>query len=902
MSDIQKQLTEMLNEEKWTRAAIGNYTTKNFEDLYKLISTARKEGLINEIKAICDEHLSHTKNSIIALYISSIISLSNQLLDDSTVVSLIGIFTDNHRTQIVEYLCKKFLEYGESKFALRTLSECYKTSGNPELYDVWERLVKADYDEADIAKLLAEKYEKDGNAEKAVEYYKKALYRYINRKQLNGIREMWSKLVALIPDEIDFFLRLQAKISATIDQGKNRSFLLLQEVYQYYRKIENWDTAIAILKLMLDYDNKDAAARSEIVECFRNKYKDHSQLEEYIKVSNINQNWRPIFDAIADFEKHISFDAGCFVFHRTWGVGRIASVKNDDLVIDFAKKRGHKMSLKMGITALQTLDREHIWVLKSTVNKETLIKKIKAEPEWALKVVIKSFDNNCDMKRVKQELVPSLLSANEWTSWNTKARKILKENPIFGINPDNIDFYTVRERPISIEEKLSNEFKAQKNFFARVELLNAYDASDSCDDDSDAFREMLDYFEGFLKSVNQVNEQIISAYILVHEFAADKPLIASGKQYNFAELYNKIENVTDLYAAIKDKIAIRGQTIRQKFLKYIKNIIPDWEKEYIKLFPAVLAPEILQALIDEGSVTDVQNLVKECFENYRIYRNAVIWFFKNVQEEQWFKALGISFEQQLIVLIHILDITYREIASRRNTTENRKINHQVHSILFDKDNLLENFIIESDVDTITRLYTLIGDIKDLEPTIKMSIRAKIVEKHKDFKFFDIEEKTVAAHGLIVTSKMFDIKTKELIEIRDVKIPQNSKDVGFALSLGDLRENAEFKAAKEEQTRLNNALARLQDELDRAQIFDPTTATAKKVYFGSKVKVLNNLTHAEEEYTILGPWESDPANGIISYMSPLGNGLFNRKSGEEFEFEVNDEKRSYTILNISIANL
>ncbi len=900
MADIQKQLTVMLNEEKWTRAAIDDYSTKNFEDLYKLISAARKENVINEIKTICDEHLAHTKNSIIALYISSIISLSNQLLDDSTVVSLIDIFTNNHKMQIVEYLCKKVLEYGESKFALRTLSECYKTSGSKEIYDIWERLVKIDYDEADIAKLLAEKYEKDANMEKSIEYYKKALYRFINRKQINGIKEMWAKLVTLIPDEIDFFFRIQAKIAAVMDSV--RSSMLLEDIYEYYRKKENWNIAIDILKKILDNDEKDFAAREKIIDCFRNKYKDHSQLEEYIKISNLNQAWRPIHDAIADFEKHISFDTGSFVFHRTWGVGRIASVKDDELVIDFAKKRGHKMSLKMGITALQTLDREHIWVLKSTRNREALAKKIKAEPEWALKAVIKSFDNNCDMKRVKQELVPSLLTTSEWTGWNTKARKILKENPIFGINPENIDFYTVRERPISLEEKLSNEFKAQKNFFARIELLNTYDASDICDDDSDTFREMLDYFEGFLKTINQVNEQTVSAYILVREFSADKQLLSSGKQYNFAELYAQIENPTELYMAIKDKVSVRGMSLRQRFLKYIKNLIANWEKEYIKLFPVILAPEILQALIEEGSITELKALVKDCFENYRIYRNAVIWFFKNVQNEEWFKELGISLEQQLIVLIHILDITYREIASRRNTTENRKINHQIHSILFEKDNLLENFIVQSDTDTISRLYTLIDDIKDLDPMIKMNIRGKIVEKYKDFKFFEIEEKTVTAHGLIVTAKMYDIKTKELIEIRDVKIPQNSKDVGAALALGDLRENAEYKAAKEEQNRLNNALARLQDELDRAQIFDPTTATAKKVYFGSKVKVLNNLTKTEEEYIILGPWESDPANGIISYMSPLGNGLFNRKNGEEFEFAVNEETRSYKILDIGIANL
>ncbi len=900
MSDVKKNLTEMLTEEKWTRAAIGKYTTNNFEELNKLVSAARKAGVVDEIKELCDEHLSHTKNSIIALYISSIISLSNQLLDDSTVISLVEIFADNHRFQIVEYLCKKFLEYGESKFALRTLADCYKESGNEELYDIWERLVKVDHDEADIAKLLAEKYEKDENTDKAIEYYKKALYRFINRKQMNGIKEMWAKLVTLVPEEIDFFFRIQSKISTVMEDSRNT--VLMQDVYQYYRQQEDWDICIDILKLMLSYDDKDSWARDEIVECLRHKYSEHSRLEDYIKVSNLTQSWRPVFDALAEFEKHISFDVKAFVFHKTWGVGRISSVDNDELVIDFTKKRNHKMSLKMGITALQTLEKNHIWVLKSTNKKADLVQKIKKDPEWALETIIKSFNNSCDMKRVKQELVPSLLTAGEWTSWNTKARKILKENPRFGINPNNIDCYTVRDRPISLEEKLSTEFKAQKNFFARVELLNTYDLAESCDNDSDSFHEMLSYFEGFLKSINTVNEQIISSYIIVKEFNTDKQLLSSGTQYKFAELYEDIENPMDIYLKIKEKASIRNLSLRQRFLKNIKNLVPNWEQEYIKLFPTVLSQQIIDSLIEEGSLDSVQALVKNCFENYRIYKSAVIWFFKNIQDAEWFEEVGISLEQQLIVLIHILDISYREIASKRNTTENRKINNQVNNILFGKDNLLENFIIESDKNTITRLYTLIGDIKELDPVTKMNIRAKIVEKHKDFKFFEIEEKTATVQGLIVTSKMRDIKNKEFIEIRDVKIPQNSKAIGEAIALGDLRENAEYKAAKEEQTHLNNALTRLQDELDRAQIFDPTTATDKKVYFGSKVKILNNISGKEEEYTILGPWESDPANGIISYMSPLGNALFNKKKDELVEFELNEEKRSYKILEIAIANI
>lgn len=885
-----KSVQDMLNEEKWTRATISNYSIGNFKELDTLIREAQQAKCVDEIKTVCDEHLAHTKNSIIALYLSGIIALSKQLLDDSALVNLVNIFIDNHKTPIVVHLCNRILEFGESKYALRTLADSYKEDNNEALYEIWERLVKIDYEEADITKQLAEKYEKDGNAEAAVDYYKKALYRYINRKQANSVKEIWTHLVALIPQEIDFFYHVQRKISKIM--GDDRSAMLMQEVYVYYKQTEDWNTAIDILKIILTYDDKDSWARKEIVECFRGKYAGHSQLDEYIKASNLNQGWRNVFEAIAEFEKHISFDAGNFVFHRSWGVGRISSVKNDEITIDFAKKRAHSMSLKMGVNALQTLSKDHIWVLKSIWKKDKLTAKVKDDPTWALKTIIKSYDNNCDLKHIKAELVPSVLTVNEWTSWSTKARNILKDDPSFGVNPTNIDIFVVRDRPISIEEKLFNEFKAQKNFFSRIELLMTF--SEKAEPDSEYFSEMFGYFAGYLKAFNQVNEQIIASYLVVKQIVAKHSHLNPGMQYNFNELFSEIEDPSTVYLAIKDN------DLRRSYLLHIKNFLPNWTDVYIKLFPTVLTPEIVTALVDEGCADKLKNLAIVCFENYRDYREAVIWFFKNAQEAPWFVEAGIPYEKQLITLIHILDLTYREIANHRETTENRKINRQVQTILFGKDNLLECYILKNDVDTITRLYTLVDDVKDLDPAIKMHLRNKVLENHKGFKFFGTEEKTVVSRGLIVTSRMYEEKKKQLQNIIDVEIPANSKEIGFALSLGDLRENAEYKAAKERQTLLNTQATRLQEEIDRAQIFDPTTITVARVSYGTVVSLMNNATNAEESYTILGPWESDPDNSVISYMSPFGNAILNHREGETLTFTINEREYNYTIKTITAA--
>jgi transcription elongation factor GreA len=884
-----RNVQEMLNEEKWTRAALSNYSTSQFKELDVILKDAREERLYDELKKLCDEHLVHTKNSIIALYISGMIALSRQLIDDAALVNLVTIFVDNHKWSIVKYLCERVLDYGESKYALRTLAECHKNENDGEaIFGIWERLVKVDYEEADLAKSLAEHYEKLGSIEEAVDYYKKALHRYINKQLFTNVREIWAKLLEFCPEDIDFFLHVQKKIAKNISEEK--AVLLLEDVFASCKQQDDIDTAISILKLILQYDEKDSLARKEITECFRKKYAGHSQLEEYIRISNLSQNWRNIHEAITDFEKHIAFDTGNFVYHRTWGVGRIAKVHGDEIVIDFAKKRDHSMSLKMAVNALQTMSKNHIWVLKATQKKEKLHERIKNEVAWALKTVIKSYNNSCDIKRIKAELVPSVLSAGEWTSWSAKAREILKSDPSFGVSSENIDLFTVRERPISVEEKLFNEFRAERGFFERVQTMRNYVSQKDVGTDSEYFTEMFAYFTGYLRAFSQVNEQVVASYLLVKDLSGRFPHIGTGPQPQFLEIFELINDVPALFLNLKDN------KLREDFLHHIQLFVPSWPDIYIKLFPYALLNSIIAALVKEGYEDKLTGMVRSCFGNYREYREAVVWFYKNCRSDPWFAKAELSREKELITLIHILDITYREIENHRDTSENRKINKQVYTILF-KENLIKSYVDQAGEDAIIRIYTLLNDVKDLDPADKLELRSHILEHYPDFKFFGDEEKTVITRGLIVTAAKYEEKQRQLQHIMEVEVPANSKEIGFALSLGDLRENAEYKAAKEKQEILNSTVAKLKDEIERSQIFDPSTINTSRVSFGTRVTLCGD-SGEEEEYTILGPWESDPGNRIISYLSPFGGAILNKKVGERFDFSINDEKVSYTIRAIS----
>jgi len=914
-----KNLQDTLNEEKWTRASLGNYSTNQFKELDVILKKARDEKAIDELKKNCDEHLAHTRNSIIALYLSGMIALSRQIIDDSAIINLVSIFLDNHKWNIVKYLCERILDHGESKYALRTLADCYKNDNEEEkIIQVWERLVKVDFEEADIAKQLGEHYEKQKNKEDSIDYFKKALHRYIAKGNFASIREIWEKLISVNTEDIDFFLHIQKKIAKSVSEDK--AVTLLNELYVKYKELDI-DIALNILKIILEYDEKDVYARREIIDCFKKKYASHSQLDEYIRISNLSQNYRAAHQAIADFEKHIAFDKGNFVYHRTWGVGRIASIVGDEIKIDFSKKRGHAMSLKMAVVSLQTLSKDHIWVLKATKKKEELREMILKEKEkdtnsnivWTLKTIIKSFGSS-DMKKIKAELSPALLTAGEWSTWSAKARDILKSNPDFGISAENTDFFVVRDRPVSVTEKLYNEFCAQKNFYDKVSAIRDYVNNKKADSDSDYFSEMFSYFSDYLKrsgetqearrspgeSANQNAEFAVSSYLLISELSANKNYthLKSALTSGFIDYFSYLKNIPHYFKELKDA------KLKADFLGNIKLYVSQWPEIYIKLFPysqlsSVSQPfSITEQLEEAGFTGRLSALCGDCFDHYRENRETVVWFYKNAKKKPWFINANIGAEKQLITLIHILDITYRDIENHKDTVENRKINKAVHNILF-KEGELASFIDDSDEDAIIRIFTFINEVKDLDPQDKLNLRNRIVEKYPLFKFLGDSEKKIT-RGLKVTLAKLEEKKRQLDHIMTVEVPANSKEIEYALSLGDLRENAEYKASKEKQEQLNSLAAKLKEDIERAQLFDPKTVNTSRVSFGTVVVLNNETAGRNETFTILGPWESDPNNNIISYLSPFGSAILDKTEGEKFEFAINEEKNIYLVEKITPA--
>lgn len=137
-------------------------------------------------------------------------------------------------------------------------------------------------------------------------------------------------------------------------------------------------------------------------------------------------------------------------------------------------------------------------------------------------------------------------------------------------------------------------------------------------------------------------------------------------------------------------------------------------------------------------------------------------------------------------------------------------------------------------------------------------------------------------GVPITKKGYEALQAELIRLRKKERPQVIQDIAEAREHGDLRENAEYKAAKERQQLIDIRIAEIEAKLADSQIIDVTNVTSETVVFGATVKIMDLESQQEKQYTLVGQEEADLKNGTISVQSPIGRALIGHRVGDIVE--------------------
>lgn len=340
----------------------------------------------------------------------------------------------------------------------------------------------------------------------------------------------------------------------------------------------------------------------------------------------------------------------------------------------------------------------------------------------------------------------------------------------------------------------------------------------------------------------------------------DQIEITSLRQDKIIELLNNLPSIT-----------------KQKFILDLKENRKDYYDLYYNLFFALADKRVLETIFcqfDEKTQTAVLDKIFIEYKNYPV---------------QFLYLADKRIEDPDMILTRYLDL----VQSSAIKFKKMSLANEVRKRLI-KNNyeLVKKAVNKITSDNALRIFTRIEEIKNLYPEERDAIKNIIQQQ-----FPELVEATLDGQAEYIYSTEASISNKqaELHKLVNEEIPKNASEVARARSYGDLRENFEYKAAKEKQKRLFHKISEIRQQLTKVKPIDFTKIDVSKVNIGTTVKVISVNDNQILIFTILGIWDTDIEHGIISYLAPFAQKLLNKKVGDEIS---DDEGKKYKIIEIT----
>jgi transcription elongation GreA/GreB family factor len=296
--------------------------------------------------------------------------------------------------------------------------------------------------------------------------------------------------------------------------------------------------------------------------------------------------------------------------------------------------------------------------------------------------------------------------------------------------------------------------------------------------------------------------------------------------------------------------------------------------------PAKLCREFAGLLIHEGKFDQLKETLARLISQHTASSELLLWLAKD-RNDSFADILG-------------PEVFRAMLTAMERDQFNEKRSNRLRDFILDDQELLVELIGSADLEVIKDLTRALQFSPSFDDMDKRSLLARIVKSYPAIQSLISGEQTKQDTHLVVSWESLERRKRDYHELVEKKIPANSKEIAIARSYGDLRENHEYKAAKEMQKLLMKQKAELESQLVRARGTDFANPRTDVAGIGTLVKATDMEANHVEQFTILGAWDSEPEKGVISYLSPIAQALLNHKVGDQVEFEVHGVRHQHRI--------
>ncbi len=582
-----------------------------------------------------------------------------------------------------------------------------------------------------------------------------------------------------------------------------------------------------------------------------------------------------------------AMEAGAYVVHRSWGFGQIKSYDEgtQKLLIDFKDKKKHPMDPAFCITTMDVLPANHLLVRKETEPKK-IAELVAENPAQLVVEALQSYPNNAATVIEMEITLAQVIGEDKFKKWWSAAKKAVAKDPRVSVPEKKTECYILRETPVSAEDEILEQFNGTRSARRRIALAEELISATAKKDLKTDLSTILAGVADAVKSSNQLDasERLYGA--AVRDDLAKHVSSEASFEPTQASL---IATVRDL-PAIAEKIPVHFQS---RFLELLKETHPiecrDILFTLLKTSQGKFTTECINFLVENDHSDELAATLKRWQTEQNLRAPVLLWVVKNRHSKKFAKLLNDLITPRLLSSIFFaIDYEALQAASARRIP--------LADILSEDTDLISDLLSTADPETARDLANTLMLNQGFEELTKKSLLArfiKIFPKIQSLVAADAESKE---EQLLVSKASYERKREEYETIVSKKIPENSKAIATAREHGDLKENSEYKMAKQDQSVLMAQKTLLEKDLGRARVTDFKDASIDQVSAGTIVEVKNAADKATR-YTILGAWDGDPDNNIISYKTALGAALLGKKVGDTVKVKTGTSEDNYTIVSI-----
>lgn len=705
--------------------------------------------------------------------------------------------------------------------------------------------------------------------------YLKDFLSQINQRDFHKFLVLWEEYCA--SDSVDV-AEIRELLKAVKGSELAKPFgQIVETALPLWQMIKDEKESYDILRLIIDLQTTNSPVLEDVTNTTLKKYHGNDpKFNDRIRLVGLHKKLG-FQGAISQYDLAAHMAKGNIVFHTGgWGTGEIMDVSfvREHLVIEFENVGGKKdISFANAFKTLVPLPSDN-FLARRFANPDSLEKEAKENPVSVIKLLLRDLGPK-SAAEIKDELCELVIPENDWTKWWQGARAKIKKDPMIE-TPDSLkEPFRLRLSEISHEERLSNAMKDKTDVIDVIQTTyNFVRDTPSATKEQEMKQQLQSKLMQLLEMPQLSPEYRLQIHILLEQF------------FNYRNEKSSVENQIKKLDKIAEVInAIEIIAFKKRALVAVKEHRKDWADVFFALLPQIQQVQLRDYILKELNQGDTRKRLEEFFKDLlhhpKKYPETFVWYFQKIFNEEETdipyhnKAGQGQFFDSFFVLFHQLE----------NQTPYRDLLKKMYVLLSNGRYALIRQALQGTSEEFVKEFLLLAskcqslsghDLKIFHSLAEVVHPSLATAKGK-------KEKASVDQQVVWTTEKGLLATQERIkQLGTVEVVENAREIEAARALGDLRENSEFKFALEKRSRLQSEIKMLSDLLSKARVITKQDINPNEVGIGNIVDLVDSKGK-KTRYTILGPWDADADNHILSFQSKLAEAMTGCSVGDKFTF-------------------